>query len=47
MMFLSNCTVCWNKKMRFIKEQEAGRILNRLGIRKALNKILSLGPILF
>ena len=33
--------------MRFIKEQEAGRILNSLGIRKSLNKILSLGPILF
>ena len=33
--------------MRFIKEQQASRILNSLGIRKALNKILSVGPILF
>ena len=32
--------------MRFIKEKEAGRILDSLGIRKALNKIVSLGPIL-
>ena len=46
-MFLSNCTVCGNRKMRFIKEQPASRILNSLGIRKALNKILSVDPILF
>ena len=40
-------SVCDSKKLKFIKEQEASRLLSSLGIKTALNKILILGPILF
>ena len=35
----SLCSVCWNKKSSFIKEQEAKGILSSLGIRTPLSKI--------
>ena len=41
------CAVCSCKKSRFIKEQEAGRLLSSLGIKTPLSKILLLGNILF
>ena len=30
MMLLSNCAFCANKKLRFIKEQEASALMNSL-----------------
>ena len=36
---LSKCSVCNNKKSKFIKEQEARGLLNNLGIRTPLSKI--------
>ena len=35
----SQCSVCGNKKSRFLKEQEAKGILSSLGIRTPLSKI--------
>ena len=32
-MLLSKCAICSSKKSRFIKEQEASGLLNRLGIK--------------
>ena len=39
LMMLSKCAICHNKKSRFIKEQEARRLLSNLGIRTLLIKI--------
>ena len=39
LMMLSKCTICNNKKSRFIKEQEARGLLSNLGIRTLLSKI--------
>ena len=39
--------MCDSKKSKFMKEQEASRLLSSLGIKTSLNKILSLGPLLF
>ena len=39
LMMLSKCAICNNKKSRFIKEQEARRLLSNLGIRTPLSKI--------
>ena len=39
--------VCVSKKSRFIKKQEAKRLLSRLGLKTPLNKIPLLGDILF
>ena len=36
---LSKCVVCGSKKSRFMKEQEAERLLSNLGIKKHLCKI--------
>ena len=33
LMFVSNCTVCGTKKLGFIKNQEADRLLSKLEIR--------------
>ena len=38
----SECTICVNKRSRFVKEQEAKGILSSLGIRTSLSKILGL-----
>ena len=35
----SQCTECGNKKARFVKEQEAKRLLSNLGIKTPLSKI--------
>ena len=39
--------MCNKKKLKFIKEQEASGLVSNLGIKVALNKIPSLGPLLF
>ena len=39
LMLSSKCSVCGNKKSRFIKEQEAKGLLNNLGIKTPLGKI--------
>ena len=44
---LSKCAVFDSEKSKFIKEQEASRLLSSLGIKKSLNKILLLSPLLF
>ena len=46
-MILSKCAICKSKKSRFIKNQEAKRLLSKLGIRTPLSKIPLLGDILF
>ena len=38
-MMLLKCSVCNNKKSKFIKEQEARGLLSNLGIRTLLSKI--------
>ena len=38
-MMLSKCSVCNNKKFRFIKEQQAKGLLSKLGIRTPLSQI--------
>ena len=43
----SKYAVCGIKKSRFVKEQEAKRLLNSLGLKTPLNKIPVLGSILF
>ena len=35
----SKCSVCKNKKSRFVKEQDAKGLLSNLGIKTPLNKI--------
>ena len=35
----SKCSVCKNKKSRFVKEQDAKGLLNNLGIKTPLSKI--------
>ena len=37
LMMLSKCSVCSNKKSKFIKEQEARGLLSNLGIRTPLS----------
>ena len=46
-MLSSKSVVCVSKKSRFIKKQEAKRLLSRLGLKTPLNKIPLLGDILF
>ena len=46
-MILSKCAICGSKKSRFIKNQEAKRLLNNLGIKTPLGKVPILGDILF
>ena len=46
-VLLSKCAVCDSKKSKFIKEQEASRLLSSLGIKTPLNKIPLLVPLLF
>ena len=46
-MILSNCAICGSKKSRFIKNQEAKRLLSKLGIKTPLSKVPILGDILF
>ena len=46
-MLLSKCEKCGSKKSRFIKNQEAKRLLGNLGIRTPLSKVPLLSDILF
>ena len=39
LLMQSKCSVCKNKKSRFVKEQEAKGLLSNLGIRTPLSKI--------
>ena len=39
LIMLSKCSVCKNKKSRFIKEQEVKGLLSNLGIKTPLSKI--------
>ena len=45
-MILSKYGICYNKKSRFIKNQEAKGLLSKLGLRKSLSKVPILGDIL-
>ena len=46
-MLSSKCAVCDIKKSKFIKKQEASRLLSNSGIKTPLNKIPLLRPLLF
>ena len=46
-MLLSKCSVCDSEKPKFIKEQEASRLLISLEIKTPLSKIPLVGPLLF
>ena len=47
LMLILNCAICSQKKLRFITNQEASKLLNKLGIRSPLNNITLIGDILF
>ena len=47
LMSSPKCTICGSKNSRFMKEQEAKRLLRSLGFRALLNKIPLLSDILF
>ena len=42
-MVLSNCKMCGSKKSRFVKNQEAKKLLNNSGIKTPLSKVPILG----
>ena len=46
-MLLSKCAVCDNKKSKFIKEQEASRLVSSLETKTSLSKNPLVGPLLF
>ena len=46
-MILSKCAICGSKKSRFIKNQEAKRLLSNLGLRTPLSKVPILTDTLF
>ena len=46
-MLLSKCAVRDSKKLKFIKEQEAGKLLSSLEKNTPLSKVPSIGPLLF
>ena len=43
-MLLRKCKVCDSEKTKFIKEQEASRLLSSITINTPLNKIPFIGP---
>ena len=45
-MLLSKCAVCYSKKSKFIKLQEASGLLSNSGIKTYLSKIPLVGPLL-
>ena len=45
-MISSKYAVCDSKKARFVEEQETSGLLSNLEIKKPLNKILLVGPLL-
>ena len=44
---LSKCAICYCKKSRFIKDQEAKGLLSNLGVRTQLRKVPIFGDILY
>ena len=46
-MLLSKCAVCHSKKSKFIREQQASRLLSSLGMKTNLSKITLLYSLLF
>ena len=46
-MILSKCAICDTKKSKIFKKQEAKGLLNNLGIKTPLSKVLLLGDVLF
>ena len=42
-MILPNCAICGSKKSGFIENQEAKRLLSKLGIKTPLSKVPILG----
>ena len=46
-VILSKCAICNSKKSKFTNQQEAKRLLSKLGIKTPLSKIPILGDILF
>ena len=46
-IILSKCAICGSKKSRFIKNQEAKRLLSNLGLRTPLSKVPLLRDIMF
>ena len=46
-MILSKCAICGNKKLRFIKNQEAKGLLSNLGLGTPLREAPKLGDIFF
>ena len=46
-MLLSKCAIYCSEKSRFVKNQEAKRLLSNLGLRTPLSKVPLLGDILF
>ena len=46
-MILSRCEICNSKKSKFINQQEAKVLLNKLGSKTPLSKTPLLGDILF
>ena len=46
-MILSKCAICDSKKSKFINQQEAKRLLSKLGIKTTFSKLPMLGDILF
>ena len=46
-MLLWKCDVCDSKKSKFMKEQEASRLLSSLAIKTPLRKIPLVDPLLF
>ena len=46
-MILSKCATSGSKKSRFIKNQEANRLLSNLGLKTPLSKVPILSNILF
>ena len=46
-MILSKCAICISKESKFIKNQEAKRLLSKLGIKTPLSKVPLLENFLF
>ena len=47
LMLSSKCSICGNKKSKFIKKQEANGLLSNLGIKTPLSKIPLLNALFF
>ena len=46
-MILSKCAICGSKMSKFIKNQEAKKLLSSLSLKTPLSKIPLLGDVLF